>query len=338
MRIEDFLEDPSEVKEDEEELGANIRERRFLVDSNFHRWRLDSFLANRLGRLSRTRANQIARFGDLRVEPPRAVKPSMRLRWGDVVILRERLDDEQVQDEEVHWIYRDDAILALSKPAGMLTHETAGQRLNTVDAYLRRQGYPDAESAHRLDRETSGVMLCAARRDLVRPLRELFATDHPTKTYRALVLDPHNVWSPGAKRTITDPLGPAGGPLAVRMGHGDLSATTHVTAIARHVHPTFGPMADLEVRIETGRQHQIRVHLAMQGTPIAGDKLYGQTDQFFMDICDNPGDPALLSQLPFTRHALHAWRLTIPHPITGVTLILVAPPPEDVWPQERAEG
>jgi RluA family pseudouridine synthase len=332
MRIEDFLEDPTAPKDDEpEERVANIRERRFPVDSNFHRWRLDSFLANRLGRLSRTRANHIARFGDLRIEPPRTIKPAMRLQWGDVVILRERLDAEHVQDDEVVVIHRDDHIIAVSKPAGMLTHETASQRLNTVDAYLRRQGWHEAESAHRLDRETSGVMLCAARRDLIRPLRELFASDHPTKTYRALVLDPRGVWQPGARRTITDPLGPVGGVLSVRMGPGALHATTHVIVHGRKEHPTFGHMADLEVRIETGRQHQIRVHLAMQGTPIAGDKLYGQTDQFFMDICDHPDDPALLSQLPFTRHALHAWQLALPHPTTGAHLLLVAPLPDDVW-------
>lgn len=321
-----------DLPEDDAPVVANIRERRFPVDSNFHRWRLDSFLANRLGRLSRTRANAISRFGDIRLEPPRgAIKPSMRLQWGDTVILRERLDAEEVQDDEVIWLHRDDAILALSKPSGMLTHETASQRLNTVDAFLRRQGYAEAESAHRLDRETSGVMLCAARRDLIRPLRELFASDHPTKTYRALVLDPRGRWQPGQLHTITEPLGPAGGVLSVRMGHGDQHATTHVKVLGRKEHPTFGPMADLEVRIETGRQHQIRVHLFMQGTPIAGDKLYGQTDQFFMDICDRPDDATLLAQLPYTRHALHAWRLTLVHPTTNLPLTLIAPPPADVW-------
>jgi RluA family pseudouridine synthase len=313
--------------------GSNIRERRFLVDSNFYRWRLDAFIANRLGRLSRTRANRITRHGDIRIEPPRTIKPSLRLHLNDVVIIREHLDQEHVQDDEALIVYQDDAIIAISKPAGMLTHQTASQQLNTAEAFLRRAGFDGAEAVHRLDRETSGLLLCTHRRELIHPLRQLFASDHPRKIYRALALDPDGRWPLGATATLREPLGQAPGPLAVRMGHGELSATTHVTCLNRLDLPRFGPAADLAIEIETGRQHQIRVHLFMQGTPIAGDKLYGQTDQFFMDICDRPDDRSLLDTLPFPRHALHAWQLIIPHPITQRPITLEAPLPTDIWPE-----
>ena len=150
--------------------------------------------------------------------------------------------------------------------------------------------------------------------------------------YRALALDQDRVWEPGKKETITVPLGTSvGEELDLRMRRGELSATTHVVALGELEHSEFGRLSDLQVTIETGRQHQIRVHLEMAGTPIAGDKLYGQTDAFFMATCDRPDDPALLLQLPFPRHALHAWRLTMPHPRTRKPVTFTAPLPQELW-------
>ncbi len=302
----------------------NVRERRYEVDSNFDGWRLDRFLANRIGRLSRTRAGEIAKYGDISIDPPRKVKAGTRLRLGDVVILREHLPPETVQYDEVSILYRDEAVVALSKPAGMLVHEAASVRLNTVQMYLQKHGWPDGEPAHRIDRETSGVLLCAATSAWVTPLREMFATAHPTKVYRALAVDPEGRWRPGDERTIEIPLRLASETrLGLRMVRGDLRAVTHVSARERH-----GDLVDLEVRIETGRQHQIRVHLAMEGTPIAGDKLYTYDDAFFMAITDHPDDEELRSRLPFERHMLHAWRLAFPHPETGEEVSVEAPLPK----------
>jgi 23S rRNA pseudouridine1911/1915/1917 synthase len=312
-------------------LTENTRERCFDVDSNFEGWRLDRFLANRLGRISRDRANEIARHGDVSLRPARKVKPSMKLRMGDVVVVREHLAPERVQDDQVTLLHADDDLLVLNKPPGMLVHETATTRLNTIQHYLLRAGYADAHPAHRLDRDTSGVLVCAARRDLSAHLHELFASEHPEKVYRALVADPGGVWDGEAERTLDWPLGLAGGGLSVRMGHGPLASTTRVTPVGTVDHPA-GPWRDLRVRIETGRQHQIRVHLFMAGTPIVGDKLYGRSDDFFKAICDRPDDPELTSQLALPHHALHAWRLTMPHPRTRrpVTFEAPLPPP---WPQ-----
>lgn len=315
-------------------LRDNVRERHFPVDGNFIGCRLDRFLTLRLARLSRTKANAIIRFGNLEILPHRRrPRPSMRLQAGETVILREQLDPEWVQDHQVELLHEDDALWIVNKPAGMLVHESASVRLNTVQSWMHRQGEFEAEPAHRLDRETSGVLVCARRPEFIHVLRDLFASEHPKKVYRALVLDPDGVWQEACPHTIREPLGPITGEvLTVRMGAGDLHAVTHVEKVGELEHPRFGRMSDLKVTIETGRQHQIRVHLDMMGTPIAGDKLYGQTDEFFMATCDRPNDAELLETLPFVRHALHAWRLTMPHPMDrGRVMQFEAPLPEDIW-------
>lgn len=314
-------------------MRENVRERHFDVDSNFDQWRLDRFLCARLARLSRTKANEIARYGDVEVVPPRRIKPAMKLNKGEVVILRERLEPEWVQDDQVDLLHIDERVIILNKPAGMLVHESASVRLNTIQWYLRRQGYEHAEPVHRLDRETSGVLVCARTPEMVPKLRDLFASDHPDKIYRALVHDPDGRWSPGDELEIDTPLGPVTGrELTVRMGEGKLRALTHVRALGHIEHPKFGRLSDLRVQIETGRQHQIRVHLEMAGTPIAGDKLYGQTDEFFMASCDRPDDPALLDQLAFPRHALHAWKLKMARPGNRRQSIeFTAPLPPRIW-------
>jgi 23S rRNA pseudouridine1911/1915/1917 synthase len=305
-------------------ITDNTRERRFDVDSNFDGWRLDQFLANRLGRISRTRAGQIAKHGDVEVHPPRKVKAGTRLRNGDVVVLREHLPPEEVQYDEVEVLHRDDRIVVLNKPAGMLVHETPTVRLNTIQLFLEREGFEGVEPVHRLDRETSGALVCAAAPEHVASLRGLFATTHPEKVYRALVDDPDERWSAGQEATIDVGLRLAEETrLGLRMVPGELHAVTHVEVVGRR-----GRFADLRVVIETGRQHQIRVHLAMQGTPVAGDKLYTYDDAFFMALCDAPGDPELMSRLPFPRHMLHAWQIELA--LDGGRLRVEAPLP-DGW-------
>ena len=314
-------------------LGDNLRERHFPVDSNFAGCRLDRFLTLRLARLSRTKAGAIARHGDVTILPTRRrARPSLRLQLGETVVLRERLAPEWVQDHQVRRLYEDEAMIAVDKPAGMLVHESASVRLNTVQGWLERHGEPQAEPAHRLDRETSGVLICARSAPWVPKLRAQFASAHPSKIYRALALDAQGRWRLGERRTLCTPLGPISNQaLSVRMGRGSLKATTHVEVLAEVEHERFGRMVDLQVRIETGRQHQIRVHLALEGTPVAGDKLYGQSDAFFKAISDAPEDEALLRTLPFARHALHAWRVRLEHPERGGAMELEAPLPERIW-------
>ncbi len=309
-------------------IEENVRIRRFEVDHNFDGWRLDKFLANRISGMSRSLAGRVARDGSVEVDPPRKVKAGTRLRLGDRVEIREELEPEVVQDAEVDILYQDDTLLILNKPAGMLVHETATVRLNTVTHFLNRREMEEAEPAHRLDRETSGALVCARTHASAPELCGLFADGDPSKIYRALVVDEQRRWEVGAEESIDIPLGKDdSSELGLRMGRGDLEALTHVEVLGRRDHP-MGELADLKIRIVTGRQHQIRVHLALMGTPIAGDKLYGKSDEFFMAICDRPEDESLLDQLHFSRHALHAWQISLTHPADGRRLEVRAPVPQ----------
>eukprot|EP00898_Chlorokybus_atmophyticus_P005857 jgi/Chlat1/6272/Chrsp44S05777 len=323
--------DADEMRADEADAGMplledNVRERRFEVHPNFAGWRLDQFLSFRVGRMSRTLAQKVIKYSDLTIEPAtrNKAKPSTRLHAGEVVVLREHLGAERVQDAEVRVLYKDSAVIILNKPAGMLAHQSTKVRLNTVEMYLRRNGFPDALTAHRLDRETSGIG----------PIRRMFNDRGAIeKTYRALVLDPNVRWPLGHFETITIPLGPNRNPYAVpRTTRGSLEAVTHVNVVGRRHHPTTGWLADLEVRIETGRTHQIRAHLSLSGTPVAGDKLYTHDDDaFFSAVSKDPRNPVYLEKLGgFRRHALHAWRVRMRHPVEGWEIKAEAPLP-DLW-------
>lgn len=311
-------------------IEENVRVRTWEVDHNFDGWRLDKFIENRIGTISRTQAGEIAKHGDVEVIPDRKIKAGTFLREGDTVIVREHLDPEWVQDPQVEILYRDEALIALDKPAGMLIHEVGPTRLNTVEKFLERQGYEGAHPAHRLDRETSGVVVCAADESHRRPLHDLFKHREVHKVYRALAIDEGRRWNPGGRATIDIPLGDDdSSEIRHKKGRGDQRAVTHVEARNRLAYEGT-PLADLEIEIETGRQHQIRAHLAMEETPIAGDKLYAKDDRFFQAIMDYPDEEDLLRRLTFRRQALHAWRLTLPHPERDEEISFEASLPE-LW-------
>lgn len=327
MSRDDIREDRSE---DRILIEDNVRVRRWTVDHNFDGWRLDKFLEHRIGTISRTKAGDIAKHGDVEITPDRKIKAGTFLREGDEIVVREHLDPEWVQDPQVEELYADDVLIALDKPAGMLIHEVGPTRLNTIRKYLERRGLEDAHPAHRLDRETSGVVVCARTADDRKPLHEAFKQRRVDKTYRALALDEEGRWQPDDRETIDVPLGEDdNSDIRHKKGRGDAEAITHVRCLRRTAHDGR-ELADLEVRIETGRQHQIRAHLALADTPIAGDKLYAKDDAFFRAVSDYPDHPDLLAKLTFERQALHAWRLALPHPETGETLDLQAPLPS-IW-------
>ncbi len=318
----------------------NIRERIFEVDQNFDGWRLDLFLVARLPRLSRTRAAEIVKFGDLTLQrannPPKKIKASTKLIYQDKILLREHLPPENLIDEEVSICFEDEEIIALSKPPGMLVHEAGKVRLNTIVAYLERHGYADAGPVHRIDRETSGIVLCGKNKAWISKLGKIFEHHHPQKTYRAIVRDENERWPIGDLQSIDIPLGLKKESLSgIMMGKGSLHAKTHVKVLASRLIKDV-KCKDLEVEIETGRQHQIRVHLAMAHTPIAGDKLYGRNERYYLDTIDARNaaplkEPNIDPTLLFQRHALHAWKLFFTHPEKG-EIRIISKLPYDIWP------
>lgn len=283
---------------------------RFEVESNYDGWRLDRFLTDRLHRASRSKVTRIIK-SSVRFEGGRKVKPGSIVRRGDVVLIdrTENLDPETPSFDDVRVIHSSDDFLVLDKPAGMLVHRTAHEATRTVEAYLAHV-FPTEriDPLHRLDRDTSGVLLCGRGLDVIREAKALFEESEPEKTYQALVADPTQRWEPKARRAVDVPLGfDASSDVRLRMGAGELPCASHFECIS-----TRDGQALLTVQIERGRQHQIRVHLGMLDTPIVGDKLYQMGDDFFQEWLRRPGSTELVEQLPARWHCLHAWKLKVP--------------------------
>jgi 23S rRNA pseudouridine1911/1915/1917 synthase len=286
-------------------------------------WRLDHFLKRRIGRLSRTRIQSIIReqifFSD-----GRAVRPAASVRAGETILLRRPAPIEPEVPRRFDVLYEDASVLVIDKPAGLPMHTTAKFWRNTLTALLRER-YPDEqmEVAHRIDRETSGVLAIARGRKVASFLTQAFARRAVEKTYLALVKG-----QPPDEGRIDRPLKLLDTPSHVMMGPAPdgLSAVTRFRVVRR-----FVAHALCEAHPETGRQHQIRVHLQSIGHPIVGDKLYGAGETLFMRACDEGVTPELLAVFDgLPRHALHAHRLTFPHPVSRQPLTVEAPLPADL--------
>lgn len=298
-------------------------EERFEVERNYHGWRIDRYLAEKMHRASRAQAATITKHG-LWLDDRWITKQGATVRAGQVIRIPrlEFADPATPSLDEVSVLHDDGAAIVLNKPPGMLIHRTANESTRTVEAYVSRQWPNDrVEAAHRLDRETAGCVACGRGFDAIRDLRMRFADSAAEKRYRAIVEDRGGLWQTGSRATIDTPLGMMGNSIvSIKMDVGPLPCRTHVVCVERR-----GDFALLEVEIEQGRQHQIRAHLWLQGTPIVGDKLYALGDRFFLAWINAPGAPELVEQLPIRWHALACIGLRFEH--AGGSVAVTAPTP-----------
>jgi 23S rRNA pseudouridine955/2504/2580 synthase len=298
------------------------------VDEDSAGQRLDNFLMRHLKGVPKTHVYRIIRSGEVRVNKGRA-SAEQRVEAGDLVRLPPVRISAQVQAKadapaparEFPVLMEDEALMAIDKPAGVAVHGGSGVSFGVIEQLRRaRPASTNLELVHRLDRETSGVLLVAKKRSALKNLQDQFRDRETGKTYLALVL---GLW-PSNKKVIDSPLfkytvetGVGEGERRVKVvGKDDPNGMRSITLV--RVARTVGPYTLLEVTIKTGRTHQIRVHLASQGHPIAGDDKYGDFEH-----------NKLLHKMGLKRMFLHAWQLKFQHPQSHRPVSLQAPlPPE----------
>ncbi|MFI8614016.1 RluA family pseudouridine synthase [Acidovorax sp. NPDC077693] len=302
------------------------------VDEDSAGQRLDNFLIRHLKGVPKTHVYRIIRSGEVRINKGRA-SADTRVEAGDVVRLPPvRISDKVAEKaerpapaREFPILLEDEHVIAIDKPAGVAVHGGSGVSFGVIEQL--RQARPQAkflELVHRLDRDTSGILLVAKKRSALTHLQDQFRERETGKTYLALVT---GAW-PANKKVIDLPLHKylqADGERRVRVTTADdpdgMRSITLVrvrSTIPARQAQGLPVMSLLEVTIKTGRTHQIRVHLASQGHAIVGDDKYGDFDL-----------NKRLLKLGMKRMFLHAWRLQFNHPASGERVALNADlPPE----------
>ncbi|HEX2147203.1 MAG TPA: RluA family pseudouridine synthase, partial [Pseudorhizobium sp.] len=322
------------------------RPRKVLVAGEDAQGRLDAWLAAALeGEFSRSRIKGLIEQGAVLHKGTVCTEPKRKVAPGDQIdIILPEPEDPEPKGEEIPLdvLYEDSDVIVISKPAGLVVHPGAGNWTGTlVNALIHHCG--DSLSGiggvrrpgivHRLDKDTSGVLV-AAKNDMAhRHLAAQFADHGRTgpleRAYRAVV------WSrPKQLRgTIDAPLGRAGDRTKRAVKHEDSTdareAVTHYEVLERFLEkPDATALASLiECQLETGRTHQIRVHMAHVGCPLVGDPDYSAGFRTKMNLLP---EPARSIAKRFNRQALHAYLLAFEHPRTGEIMEFQAPIPADM--------
>ncbi len=296
----------------------------FVVRREHAGWRADLFISHQIPRLSRTRVQRVlnrSAFDDR----GRRVKPNRALREGERITIFRPPPEEPEVPRHFEVLYEDDDILGIDKPAGLPVHPTARFHKNTLTGVLRERYGPNRPIlAHRIDSETSGVMLLAKTKEAERRLKDMFAKRSIRKTYLAIV---NGVPDPPEGR-IEVPLGPDhDSPIRVKMG----CVPDGLPALTEYrVRQVLEGTSLVACMPRTGRQHQIRAHLAHLGHPIVGDKMYGADPTLFLDYVDNGPTEDIARRAGAPRHLLHASAIAFEHPITGEAMTIECPLPEDM--------
>ena len=295
--------------------------------------RLDNYLIKILKGVPQSHIHRIIRAGEVRLNKKRC-KPDSRIQTGDLLRIppvrtaeKQRSSENRAQAvpaREFTIIYEDDALLVIDKPAGTAVHGGSGVSFGVIEQIRRAR--PEArylELVHRLDKDTSGLLMIAKKRSALVKLHEAIRNDHPKKIYLALGVgrlpnDRFHVKLPLFKYTG------AQGEKMVRVSEDGQSAHTIFRVLSRFsdgiLHGVgLSHLTLVRATLKTGRTHQIRVHLQSQGCPIAGDERYG-------DYQAN----RRLQKLGLKRMFLHASELHLNHPLTGEPLVLKAELPPDL--------
>jgi 23S rRNA pseudouridine1911/1915/1917 synthase len=317
----------------------------FIVEPNYAGWTLAAYVSEKLKRpLAPDKLDRMLR-GRTLVHSEPVLLPETRVWPGLRFGLRKRSpgDDGQVP-KPLAVVFQDEALLIVEKPAGLALHPTARFHVSTLthalETHHRNSAGLKPDPAHRLDRETSGLVACGREPRWTRRLKAAFAARQVAKAYLALVEG-----APASDAFEIDlPLavGTERIQVKVRVDPAGAQSLTACTVVRRLRDATGAPLTLLRCVPRTGRQHQIRAHLLAKGLPLVGDKLYGPDENIFLRLAESGGRPAPQGEfdelitagerarLRLGRQALHASELTVPHPETSGLLRFDSPLPADI--------
>ncbi|MDB5947799.1 MAG: rluD [Ramlibacter sp.] len=301
------------------DAGPDSELRPFTIGAPQHGERLDRALALLVPEFSRSYLQQLLEAGAVRLNGALALKPSHKVKAGDsgTVELRPTPQSQAFKPEPMALdvLYQDEHLLVVNKPAGLVVHPAPGNWSGTLlNGLLAHDGQaqllPRAGIVHRLDKDTSGLMVVARSRAAMDALVQRIAAREVARQYVALA---HRPWGGPRERRVEAPIGrdPRN---RLRMAAVDLERTSGKSASTGFdLIENAQDGCLVRATLQTGRTHQIRVHMASIGHPLVADPLYG-------------GAPAAGME----RQALHAFRLAFSHPATGAALEFLAPLPADM--------
>ncbi len=302
-----------------------------IIPDSFAQYRADQALAKLFPEYSRARLSQWLKNKHVTING-HILRPKDKVEGNEQVIIEALLEEESWEAESIplNVIYEDDTLLVINKPAGLVVHPAHGNFQHTlVNALLNHcpelTHMPRAGLIHRLDKDTTGLLVIAKTLEAHHTLVKAMQDRHIQRIYQAIIYVKNLRQPPPLECTIQTAMG--------RHPHQRLKmavTTQGKPAITHTKRLSYNPpFAHLEVALETGRTHQIRVHLAHINLPIVGDPLYGISGPQLARYTAVP--PAIGEYLNhFSRQALHAFRLSLTHPKTHERMTWEAPLPDDM--------
>jgi 23S rRNA pseudouridine1911/1915/1917 synthase len=308
----------SDAFPDEGESESEGESRPWRIPPRLHGERLDKALAELIAEFSRSYLQQLIEAGAVTMSGKALTKPSHKVKAGDegAIELRPTPQSQAFKPEaiELDVLHEDEHLLVLDKPAGLVVHPAPGNWSGTLmNGLLARNakafGLPRAGIVHRLDKDTSGLMVVARTQVAMMALAKMIAAREVSRQYLALA---HRAWNGNTPRVVDGAIGRDPNH-RLRMAVVDLRLHSGKTAQTDfHLLHNADEACLLRCVLHTGRTHQIRVHAASIGHPLVGDAMYGGEAKYGLE-----------------RQGLHAWRLAFAHPVTGKDLVFHADPPQD---------